>query len=661
MNLFSSNASEMMWPYPIRWDETTQIDTDVLVLGGGVAGCWAAISAARRGAKVVLVEKGATIRSGASGTGCDHWESVATNPCSGVTPEELTDAMLLAHRGYNNGISHFIECNEGYDRVLDMESLGGKVRDTEGLFTGAEFRDDATKFLFAYDYVNRFTLRIWGTTFKPALARACRDLGVQVCDRTMAMSLLTEEGKQGSRIIGATGFNVRTGEFYVFRSKAAVLAMSRPTRVWLFSSGLSGISEFRPPQCTGDGHAMAWEAGAEFTMMEKAIRAEWSGERSFPPYGTGNNHNTWFACSMVDARGRGIPWVDRDGNNLKTVSERYRPAPGQHFFLKGGGEPDFPIYDYQGPDTLPVDALLKQGFKLPFYADLSTMPEMERKAIWGLMVGEEGKTKIPILKNYTDAGFNPETDWLQSYGTGWKSGAFLPQERQYFGIPGGLMHDWHLQTSLEGLYAAGDQLFASNCHGHAAATGHYAGRHASNFAKNISHSEPNARQIQSERERFFAPIQRKNGIGWKELNSGIARLMQHHCGGIKEEGLMRTGLNLLQRMYEDDVPALCARNPHELMRSLEITSIMRVAELILQSSLAREASSKWLHFERSDYPEIDPPDWTGFVTVRQDKGQVIRDKKSLDFWGNIRQHYEETNSDYVKGTGDEYGESLRGH
>ena len=83
--------SRFEWPYPLKWDtERVVEDIDVLVLGGGIAGCWAAIGAAKSGARVVLVEKGATIRSGAAGSGCDHWESAATNPCSRVTPEELT-------------------------------------------------------------------------------------------------------------------------------------------------------------------------------------------------------------------------------------------------------------------------------------------------------------------------------------------------------------------------------------------------------------------------------------------------------------------------------------------------------------------------------------------------------------------------------------------
>ena len=152
--------NKLTWPYSIKWDEIKEVSTDVLILGGGIAGCWAAIAVARKGLKVTIIEKGATIRSGAGGSGCDHWESAATNPCSHVTPEELTMAMVKDHRGYNNAISHYIECREGYDRLLDLEKMGGKIRDTEDDFKGAEFRDEKTKFLFAYDYESRFTLRI---------------------------------------------------------------------------------------------------------------------------------------------------------------------------------------------------------------------------------------------------------------------------------------------------------------------------------------------------------------------------------------------------------------------------------------------------------------------------------------------------------------------
>jgi hypothetical protein len=394
---------------------------------------------------------------------------------------------------------------------------------------------------------------------------------------------------------------------------------------------------------------MGWKAGAEFTMMEKSVRGQWSGERSFPPYGTGNTHNTWYACSMVDAEGKEIPWVDRDGNVLKDISSRYRPALGQKFFIKGGGESDFPHYKYLGPDTLPVDKLLEQGFKLPFYADLTKMPELERKAIWGLMVGQEGKTKIPILKAYSEAGFDPEKDLLQSYGDGWKSGAFLPQERQLFGLPGGLVHDWKLKTNLEGLYAAGDQLFASNCHGHAAATGYYAGRHAAEYALKSSDTKIDPEQVEAEKSRVYLPVNREKGVGWKELNAGLARLMQNYCGSLKSEQLLQFGLNLLDEMEETEASTLYAGNPHELVRALEVRNIFINARITLHSCLARKASSKPLHFIRQDYPRIDPPEWHKFVTVKLKNSDVKTGELSLDYYGEIQKNYEKHNQAYLKG------------
>ncbi len=636
------------WPYPLLYDKVQEVTTDVLILGGGIAGCWAAIAAAKKGVRVALVEKGATIRSGAGGSGCDHWESAATNPCSRVTPEELTKAMIKAHHGYNNGISHYIECREGYDRLLDLERFGGKIRDTADEFQGAEFRDEKTKFLFAYDYENKFTLRVWGTTFKPSLAKECRRLGVKIFDRIMTTSLLSEGGKQGAKIVGATGVNGRTGEFINFQAKATVLCMSRPTRIWLFSPGLPGMSEFRPPQCTGDGHAMGWNAGVEFAMMEKSVKGEWSGVRSFPPYGTGNTHNTWYACNMVDADGREIPWVDRDGRILMDISQRYRPSPGQKLFFKGGGEPDIPTYEFQGPDILPVKELLAKGFKLPFYADLTGMPEQERKAIWGLMVGEEGKTKIPILKTYTDAGFDPEKHLIQSYGEGWRSGGFLPQERQLFGLPGGLVNDWDLSTNLKGLYAAGDQLFASNCHGHAAATGHYAGRHAADYAKEAAFSKIDSSQAEKERIRVYSLLKGAGRLGWQELNMRITRLMQHYCGEIKSEELLTTGLVLLKDIQNNEAPQISAQNPHELVRSLEVLNVLTNAEIVLNACLARKASSKPLHFRRTDYPEMEPPEWNKFVTIKLEKNEVATGKKPLDYYGSLKGNYESHNVDYLE-------------
>jgi succinate dehydrogenase/fumarate reductase flavoprotein subunit len=644
-----ATEKSIRWPYPLAGNRCERASCDVLIIGGGMAGCFAAITAARSGASVLLAEKAATEASGAAGSGCDHWESAATNPCSRVTPEELAAAMVRSHAGYNNAISHYIECREGYDRLLDLEKMGGRIRDVEDLFPGAPFRDEKTKFLFAYDYENRFTLRVFGTTFKPALYREGQRAGVRILDRHMATALLTSGGIPSSRVTGAMLLDARTGQVTAVSAKAVILCTSRPARIWLFSPEYPGISEFRPPQTTGDGHALAWRVGARFVMMEKSVKGEWSGIRSYPPYATGNNHNTWYACTLVDAAGREIPWADRDGRILDDVASRYKPAPGQKFFLKGGGEPDSPFYEFQGPEVLGVEELLRRGYKLPFYADLGAMPEIERRVIWGMMVGEEGKTRVPILQAYERDGFDPKRDLLQSYGDGWKSGSFLPQERQLFGVPGGVLNDWRLMTNVEGLFAAGDILFAGNCVGHAAATGAYAARHAAAYAATVREEKADRRQIKEEIERIrsFRQVPGSpvcGGPNWKEFNAAICRLMQNYCGALKSEELLATGLEQLAELRQRELPRLKAHNPHELVRCLEVENILTNAELVIHACRGRRASSRELQFQRLDYPEIDPPEWNQFLSLANREGRVESTLLPLDYAGNLAENYDRFNS-----------------
>lgn len=636
------------WPYPNEVGQEEVAECDVLVLGGGLAGCFAAIAAARKGKSVILVEKGATERSGSAGTGVDHWESACTNPCSQVTPEEIAEAYVEEQDYYSNGIAHYITCREGYDRMLDVESYGGKIRDTEDEFKGAEFRDDKTKLMFAYDYKNKFTLRIWGSTFKPALKKELERVGVRIYDRTEATALLTKTVDGKKRGIGAMGMNVHTGKFLIFKAKATILTMSRPARIWLFNSDMMGLSEFRPPQSIGSGHAMGFRAGVEFALMEKSVRGEFSAAgRSFPPYGAGNNHNTWYAATMVDARGVEIPYVDRDGNELKTVSERYYPAKGQKFFLKGGVI-DNPKYEFRGPETVDFEELMKRGYQLPFYADLSRMPEFERKVIWGMMVGEEGKTKIPILKNYNDRGFDPTKHMLQSYGTGWQSASFLDQERQLFGAPGGILNDWDMKTNIDGIYAAGDQLFASDCAGFACCTGHYAGRKAADYTGTVRLEDYDVREADREKERLFAPLYREEGMDWRELNMAIAKAMQNYCGGVKCDDLLKEGLDLLESFEKDIVPQISCENPHELMRAHEVFDILDVAKLILHACLARKSSSSPLFFQRSDYPQMDPEEDKRIITIRQENGKIIEGSVPLGYFGNLKEEYEKRNQEYIE-------------
>lgn len=126
--------------------------------------------------------------------------------------------------------------------------------------------------------------------------------------------------------------------------------------------------------------------------------------------------------------------------------------------------------------------------------------------------------------------------------------------------------------------------------------------------------------MDAERERLYAPMNRTEGVTWKELNMAISKAMQNYCGGVKNDDLLIQGIDLLKSYREEIVPQLYCNNPHELMRTHEVLDILDVSEMILQACLMRKSSSKQLCFYRSDYPQMDPKEDHCFITIRQENG-----------------------------------------
>jgi succinate dehydrogenase/fumarate reductase flavoprotein subunit len=622
---FKKEGRAPAWPYPVGYEQVQEIETDVLVLGGGIAGCWAAISAARKGVKVALVEKGATVRSGAGGPGCDHWCDTAANPLSKVNPDEWAQRLTEANGGYSNGIGRQIQCRENYDTLLELEKMGGKIRDYDDRYQGAEGRDDRTKFLIS-PRANPFhdtnvVIRVWGTTFKPALKKECERLGVKIYDRIMATSLLSERGFQGARIAGAIGINNRTGEFMVFKAKATVLCTAGAGSIWIFNTELAGYSTMTSRALSGDGAVMAWRAGAELTSME----------RSFVMRIAGGYKHKWYT-GAGDASYENVPLVDANGKKLPVVSE---PSWGVgRELLDRSGQAGLWAAIRQG--------VLKGEYALPFYGDFPAMPEIERKATWNMLLEEEATTKV-IVDSFTEAGFDPSKDLLQNYQ--FLEGTTPAHWRNASG--GGLVIDWDLKTTLEGLYAAGTQLFFPGDHSFAAATGRYAGRKAADYTRQVDRAEISKEQVALEKARIYSPAKRSDGLEWKELHAGIARTMQYFCSEYKTELLFKMGLDSLQEIEKRWVPKLYALDPHKLMRGLEDLSILTYAQIIIHASLARMASSKFLDFRRIDYPEMDPPEWKKFITIKLENDKVRVGELPHNYWGDLKENYEAHNKDYT--------------
>lgn len=636
-----TEGSPPEWPYPIKFGEETEVETDVLVLGGGIAGCWAAISAARHGAKVAILEKGDVIRSGAGGPGCDHWCHVPANPLSRVDPDEWAIEEMNSLGSHSNGLGYQIQCREDYDTLLEMEQMGGKIRDTNDEYVGVEGRDDKTKFMVSPRYGkkagysphsdwrdpnfnppeerNNVVLRIWGSTFKPALKKECKRLGVKIFDRVMATSLLNENGKQGRRIVGATGINVRTGEFLVVKAKAVIISAAGAGQLWHIDMEHGGYSTMYSRNESSDSTTLAWKAGATVTMQE----------RSAPSRIASGLKHKWYTGGN-DASYENVALVDADNKKL--------PAPTQ------GWEDGGAMFSNQADIIAAIREGIKKGeYKLPFFGDFAGMKPEESNATWNLMLSEESTTKV-MVKTMTEDGFDIHRDQILNYTflEFQPSGQYRDAARG-----GGIITDWDLKTSVDGLYAAGTSLFSPGDHSFAASTGRYAGRKAAAYAKSIEAGALYRDQVDKEKNRVLAPTKRDDGIEWKELHNGLCRVMQYFVSEYKDETMFNMALEEIKRIEENAVPQLYALDPHKLMRSLEDLSMIEHAKIVINAMKERKFTNPQLGIERVDYPENDVEESNNYLTMYLENDEIKFARVPIRYWGNMKEQYEAHNQDYT--------------
>lgn len=601
----SLGSKVLEWPYPIRYDAASRVEVDVLVVGGGLAGGMAGIAAARRGAKVAVVDKAPIRISGNGGAGMDHWNSILDNPKSPMTPEEnmerASDNRSLGHRDY-------IAMKGTWDALLELEKLGLPVRDEDGDFVGTLTRDEETQLLKAYDYQHLVAIKLPGGHYiKPVIFEGLKkEKNVSLYERVMVTSLLTEGGRQGGRVVGATGFSMTTGELFVFNAKSVILTTGYVCSCWIFSTEITGNSYRWDPNEIGEGLAMAWNAGAQVYGMHKAGTTSGSHPFAWPRFGVGNPYNTWFPCTIVDNNGREVPWEDANGNPVTSVEARNLPVVGQPYLASGKSDNLKCVATPKLVRDLP-ERIRSGEFELPLWADLSGMPEEERRSIWGVMVGNEGKTRYTLFDYYTREGFNPDTDMLMApvmAPEGYRSGGWFhgepdvikPWRTENNGGQGEVAVDWNLMTTVEGLFCAGATSGLEGC-SFACSSGMYAGARASEFARRVSLGKIDEEQLAAEKQRVYAPVKREGNpeayISWKELWAGSARVMQSDCGEYRTIPILEHGLMWLDSIQKQEMQLTYARNPHELARVLECETRITCSEVFLVACIGKiEAEEK---------------------------------------------------------------------
>lgn len=231
-----------------------RLETELLVLGTGAAGCGAALSARRAGARVLMVDKGKLESSGCLGGGNDHFLAVLGTD----EPDDSVDDLVKYHLKPCSGFSESMLRDWG--RVMPH-----MVSFLEGLGVKLLHRPDGSYLRTAGRGEPAWHINIAeGQRIKRLVAAHLRGSGVDVLDHVMITRLLVKDG----RMAGAVGYGVLDGACYVISASAVILALGNScNRVTTNSTG-NPYNTWHSPFNTGSQYALAYEAGATIINMD---------------------------------------------------------------------------------------------------------------------------------------------------------------------------------------------------------------------------------------------------------------------------------------------------------------------------------------------------------------------------------------------------------
>ncbi len=545
------------------------VETDVLVVGGGIAGCPAAAKAAENGLKVTLAEKSKLDRSGSAAQGIDGYMGPFAR---GITPKDFQKILDdLGARAFFGGVPYAdptmlykIWANWEWT-VEELEKLGVTMKWDDGK-------------LLVFDVSAHGSgkgLRVHWMRVKPQMAAGVRKRGVNVLERTMIIDLLTSNGT----VVGATALDTRTGEFIVIKAKATIMATASFSRCYTPETPMPWKYKFNyhwcPASVSGDGWAMVYRAGAELASMEQA--------------GRGYRFRDDMVLSYGNVRGHGVEAA------LYTWDGEEIGSPGS-----------------AAPSPRGKLAQLEDEGREPFYYSLNHLPDDFQKRVESAYVDE----RLVSFKIAEDRGFNPKTHWYE----------MIDSRPNQVHTPPGINADGDFRATLKGLYAIGDCVAGIHSVAEAAACGFLVAESMPGFVSEAAEPAISEAQVESQKQAALAPLKAKGDTESIELESTIRYICDRYVGLFKSEGKLREGLRRIGSLRREFLPRLIAKNPHQLMRCLEVRNIMDAAELHIQSSLERN-ETRGMHV-RLDCLDQDPSLEDKLLYQRLEDGkQVVEFRK----------------------------------
>lgn len=547
--------------------EVRRITTDVLIIGGGTAGCYAALTLSRdTELSSVIAEKAHIKRSGCLAAGVNAINAYITK---GHVPQDYVDyakkdaAGIVREDLLLTAAEHFNEV------TADMEQLGLVIlKDENG------------------EYVTRGNrnIKINGENFKPILAKAVQaQENVSILNRVNITKLLTK----GGAVYGAVGFSLEDEEAYVIEAKAVLVATGGAAGLYKPNNpGFSRHKMWYPPFNTGAGYAMGIQAGAEMTSFEMrfiALRCK----DTIAPTGT--------IAQGVGARqvnSRGFVYEDKYG---LTTSERVYGTVKENQLGNG------PCYlQTSGIDKEQEENLLKAYLNM---APSQTLKWIETGELPGEQDVEIEGTEPYIVGGHTASGYwvdtNRETTIHGLYAAG--------------DVAGGCPQKYVTGALAEGELAA--KAIEAQLIGNAKVSDGKAGSFENDLAKKAGSSQEKIKKyIEAEAGQEIDAYrhilsEHKSSFTAEELEEAMQKVMDEYAGGISthyqynEKQLKLADEKIDQLIALAD--QLAAENMHELLFVYELKERLIVCKSLIAHLRGRK-ETRWHSFnENLDYPETD--------------------------------------------------------
>jgi adenylylsulfate reductase subunit A len=605
--------------------ETVTVDTDLLILGGGMAACGAAVEASywakKNNLKVTVVDKAAMDRSGAVAMGLS-----AINQYVGLRDGENT------MKDYCDYVRNDLM---GVTREDLVASIARHVDSTVHLFEkwGLPIWLDEKG---AYVHEGRWQLMINGESYKVIVAEAAKNALAQNGHEYFERIFITHPLVEGGRCVGATGFSVRENKFYIFRAQAVLVAMGGAVGVFKpRSTGEGAGRAWYPPFNSGASAYFTLKAGAEMTCQEvRFIPVRF--KDAYGPVGA------WFLLFKARATNAlGENYMETRKGELENWAPygKVKPVPANlrnYLMLLDVMEGKGPIY----MRTEEALGKIADQYKDDKKAFAKKMKELESEAWEDFLDMTISQAHLWAATNVQPEEKASEIAAAEPYFIGshsGASGAWVSGPKDL--APPEYFWGYEQMGTVKGLFCAGD---ASGASSHKFSSGSHAeGRIAAKSAvRYIVKEKPGLAAVSDQTAKQYKDMTLKPLKLWEEsqpkstqpdVNPGyispdqfrirLQKLMDEYAGGVSSQfttsgPLLLRGLELLKLLKEDSA-SLGAKNLHDLMRCWENYHRMFQAEAHVRTVLFREETRWPGYYFRSDKPKMDP-NWLCFVNCTMD-------------------------------------------